>query len=121
MAVKRSSSSAEERWSSEQEQGDPNPAAELAEDQLFCSCETSQENHWTSQHDPNDPASPAAELAELFCSCKAVREQGDGGRSQLVVGLLGWRLPEPRNSVQEQGYPTAGMTIFASFSAWRNV
>ena len=103
MAVKRSSSSAEERWSSEQEQGDLSPVAESEEDQLFCSCETSQENHhWTSQHDPNDAASPAAELAELFCSCKAVREQGDGGRSQLVVGLLGWRLPEPRNS---QGYP----------------
>ena len=96
MAVKRSSSSAEERCSSEQEQGDPSPAAESEEDQLFCSCETAQENH----HWNDIPAStaPAAELAELFCSCKAVREQGDGGRSQLVVGLLGWRLPEPRKS-----------------------
>ena len=103
MAVKRSSSSAEERCSSEQEQGDPSPAAESEEDQLFCSCETAQENH----HWNDIPAStaPAAELAELFCSCKAVREQGDGGRSQLVVGLLGWRLPEPRNSVQSDPNP----------------
>ena len=77
MAVKRSSSSAEERWSSEQEQGDPSPAAESEEDQLFC-------------------------------SCKAVREQGDGGRSQLVVGL---RLPEPRNSVQEQGDPNPAQLV----------
>ena len=78
--VKRSSSSAEERWSSEQEQGDPSPAAESEEDQLFC-------------------------------SCKAVREQGDGGRSQLVVGLLGWSLPEPRNSVQEQGDPNPAQLV----------
>ena len=78
--VKRSSSSAEERWSSEQEQGDPSPAAESEEDQLFC-------------------------------SCKAVRDQGDGGRSQLIVGLLGWRLPEPRNSVQEQGDPNPAQLV----------
>ena len=75
MAVKRSSSSAEERWSSEQEQGDPR----LAD--------------------------------ELYCSCKAVQEQGDGGRSELVVGLLGWRLPEPRNSVQEQGDPNPAQLV----------
>ena len=68
MALQRSSSAAEERWSSEQEQGDPSPVAESAD--------------------------------ELFRSCKA---QGDGGRSELVVSLLGWSLPEPRNSVQEQG------------------
>ena len=78
--VKQSSSSAEERWSSEQEQGDPSPAAESEEDQLFC-------------------------------SCKAVREQGDGGRSQLVVGLLGWSLPEPRNSVQEQSDPNPAQLV----------
>ena len=78
--VERSSSSAEERWSSEQEQGDPSPAAESEEDQLFC-------------------------------SCKAVPEQGDGGRSQLVVGLLGWSLPEPRNSVQEQGDPNPAQLV----------
>ena len=98
MAVKRSSSSAEERWSSEQEQGDPSESVE----ELFCGCKTSQENQ--EQNTSNDAASPAAESEEdqLFCSCKAVREQGDGGRSELVVGLLGWRLPEPRNSVQEQ-------------------
>ena len=78
MAVKRSSSSAEERWSSEQEQGDP---------------------------------SPAAGSAELFCSCKAMQEQGDGGRSELVVGLLSWRLPEPRNSVQEQGDPNPAQLV----------
>ena len=77
--VKRSSSSAEEQWSSEQEQGDPSPAAESAD--------------------------------ELFRSCKAVPEQGDGGRSQLVVGLLGWRLPEPRNSVQEQGDPNPAQLV----------
>ena len=99
------------RWSSEQEQRDPSLAAESEEDQLFCSCETSQENNWTSRHDPNDAASPAAELAELFCSCKAVQKQGDGGRSQLVVGLLGWRLPEPRNSVQEQGDPNPAQLV----------
>ena len=78
--VKRSSSSAEERWSSEQEQGDPSPAAESEEDQLFC-------------------------------SCKAMQEQGDGGRSQLIVGLLGWRLLEPRNSVQEQGDPNPAQLV----------
>ena len=77
--VKQSSSSAEERWSSEQEQGDPSPAAESAD--------------------------------ELFCTCKAVQEQGDGGRSQLVVGLLGWRLPEPRNSVQERGDPNPAQLV----------
>ena len=79
MAGKQSSSSAEERCSLEQEQGDPSPAAESVE--------------------------------ELFCSCKAVPEQGDGGRSQLVVGLLGWRLPEPRNSVQEQGDPNPAQLV----------
>ena len=106
--VKRSSSSAEERWSSEQEQGDPSPAAE---DQLFCSCETSQENHhWNDI--PASTTARAAELAELFCSCKEVRDQGDGGRSQLlVVGLLGWRRPEPRNSVQEQGDPNPAQLV----------
>ena len=80
MVKRSSSSSAEERWISEQEQGDPSPAAESEEDQLFC-------------------------------SCKAVREQGDGGRSQLVVGLLGWSLPEPRNSVQEQGNPNPAQLV----------
>ena len=109
MAVKRSSSSAEERWSSEQEQGDPSPAAESAEE-LYCSCKAMQENQ--EQNTSNDAASPAAESAdELFCSCKEVQEQVDGGRSELVVGLLGWSLPEPRNSVQEQGDPNPAQLV----------
>jgi hypothetical protein len=45
------------------------------------------------------------------CTCKAVEEQRGPNRAQVVVGLCNWLLPEPRNTMQEQGDPNPAQLV----------
>ena len=44
--------------------------------------------------------------------CRPEQECGGLGEARPVVGLLAWRAPEPRNSVQEQGDPNPAQLVF---------
>ena len=97
----------ERRSRAVQEEGDPSPAEMVV-----------QLQNLPPVHRPNlarepEPRPSPSELIDGCCTCIAIQEQGlPNNRAEVVVGYCQWRLPEPRNTRQEQGNPNPAQLVY---------